>query len=1023
VIRSLCTTLFLSLFITFPATVASAATTVSYTVTIKGSNNALYNGAQVGVVYFVDGEKEEIFKPNLTTGANGQVTISYPSNASYAQMFITPPESDATNAVEVVDLLTSTAEVISNVKLKPASIRVKPQTPSGVDPGLHTCVDYPKVASSRWVTTQYRTTRVGAFGIAIPTTLNPVRDYQIGLSPCNSSDYNYLGKNFGLRRASNGAITLYTDDTFKTSATATSGVYILRFDQGKVRGHILDSSGNPFTISSGTYAYLVAQPLNTDGSFDLNNNQVWADQITPDNKFSFYSNFEEGHYRVYVRSRGSNPFPSFVAGDIWVDSTLKYSTSENGTYSSTLDLSYRIPSTGILNFAFLNASGGVDASGGSVSLSIKSDSSKEATLALTTNESGIASGQIPEGIYSLIATPKASIGLDTEYTLTVAAGAVTLKNATNQTIAKSGDYFPLAFTAPTLLMKIVSPSDTKSALLNSEAYLYNSDYSRDVGYLWNETVTSISRLKLAVGSYNLNVNSYSQTELLSNNVYTIDVDSTTIVVKNGTTVIQPTNGIYILAPKRPTFIGTVLNPGGTEAVRWAQVRAINATNPNYNYYSSTNSSGDFAMDLGSPAPDGLYYVSASPSLGVNANYGASESVTVRITNGVADLACLTIRLRTANVSGVVSGPNGPAPQNWLTVQESRTGTYLEPTIDGPLTDEDGGYSLYLPTGTYGITPSSDYGNTGGVSAGPKVCAVGSNPSTAVTCNISLVAPNVTGTVTLGGEKPMQSMIGFAPPASDLVAGKLFASKYGGTLWSGWSDINKYGINLESGTYRMWVAYQTYTGEQSTVPGSLCVVPETGTVTCDATLPAANLKIQVADWNGNSIRTDVSAAIQFKEGSNYFWTCCANSDPSLRDGKIQVGLINGSYKLLINSTDNIGDGTQQIYYFDVSGGSVTNMRLTESGTSISASGGIYTLGLKEPVIYGVLYGTNGTTPKPYSEVRLYNSTGEVINNSRTDRKGRFAFEFDDALANGTYYALGISIGSIVESNSKYESFTV
>jgi hypothetical protein len=173
-VRTIVTTLFLSLFATFPVVAplqsASASTTITKTVTIKGSNNVAYNGAVVAVVYFVDGDLEETRKPLQTTGSNGQVTISYPASAGYAQMFITPPVTDTTHAVQTIDLLTSSDAAITNVTLKTSNIRVDVKRPDGASAGVNTCVDYPKQASSRWVTTQYRTTRTGAFGIAIPST-------------------------------------------------------------------------------------------------------------------------------------------------------------------------------------------------------------------------------------------------------------------------------------------------------------------------------------------------------------------------------------------------------------------------------------------------------------------------------------------------------------------------------------------------------------------------------------------------------------------------------------------------------------------------------------------------------------------------------------------------------------------------------------------------------------------------------------------------------------------------------------
>ena len=304
-VRTITTTLFLSLFATFPIVTplqsATASTTITKTVTIKASDNALYNGAQVALVYYVDGDKEETFAPITTTGSNGVATVAYPSNASYAYLFITPPATDTTNAVHTIDLLTSSDAAIANITLKASNIRVKVERPDGSNPGLYACVDYPKHASSRWTTTQYRTTRSGAFGIAIPTTLNATRDYQIVVNPCNKEDYKFLGINYGLRRASNGTITLYTNDKFTTVATATAGVYSLKFAAGYVRVSIVDSNGNPISLTPGTYIEAAAHPIFSDGTPNSDRESLWANQATVDGKFTFGAKPEPGIYEVQLQ--------------------------------------------------------------------------------------------------------------------------------------------------------------------------------------------------------------------------------------------------------------------------------------------------------------------------------------------------------------------------------------------------------------------------------------------------------------------------------------------------------------------------------------------------------------------------------------------------------------------------------------------------------------------------------------------------------------------------------------------------
>ena len=1014
-VRTITTTLFLSLFTTFPVVTslqaASAATTITKTVTIKGSNNVLYNGAGVSIFYYVDGDLEETIKPLQTTGSSGQVTITYPSNAAYAQMFITPPVTDTTNAVQTIDLLTSTDAAITNVTLKASNIRVEVKRPDGTAAGLNTCVDYPKQASSRWVTTQFRTTRTGAFGIAIPSTLNSARDYHIQINPCNKEDYKYLGTNYGLRRAANGTISLYTNDKFTTLATASSGVYTLTFEQGLVRGSLIDTNGNAISLPTGTYAQAVAVPIFANGSTDWDRNYLWSEQTTTDGKFAFNATPRPGIYSVSIRFNGLNPLPTFTAGRFWVNNEYKFSTTETGTYTSSLDLVYTVPNTGLTKFKFVDSAGNYDQNGGQISYHLESQNGyKYSPVDLTSDSTGVASARITDGTYALWTTPRNSMGLQDNYTLSVVNNVATLRNSAGTAITKVGDYFPIQVKTPSLKFRIVSPLDSNTSLIGANATLYSADYNDWLGSTYIETNTAITRLKAEPGSYALEINPNRPLADLTSTNFTIDIDSVSVVVKNGTTVINPVDGIYNLAGKRPMVIGEVLNPAGTESVRFAEIRAVHTTYQKFNTYEQSNSAGLFSLNL--PA-DGTYQISAIPPLGVNANYGISDSVTVTVTNGLPSLVSINIRLRTANISGVVSGPNGVAPNNWMSVSESRTGTWLDPTFDGPLTDEDGGYSLYLPTGTYGITPSSDYANTGGVATTPKSCVIGSNPSTAVTCNVPLTAPNVTGTVTIGGEKPAQSSVGFRYPS-------------GKVAWSGWSDINNYGINLESGTYRMLINYQLYSNGsvENVIPGPLCTVTSTGTFTCDAAMPATNLNIQVANWTGNAVGGNMTASLALKEGSQYFAICCSYADQTVKDGKIRLGLLPGSYKVTLSDEDGLSNGTAQTYFFTVSaGGSVSNMSLTESGTVINPVNGIYTLALKEPAVTGTLYGVDGTTPEPYTNVKLFNSTGQHFNSSRTDRLGRFTFEFDEPLANGTYYLMAEVYSSLTKGNSKVESFTI
>ena len=885
---------------------------------------------------------------------------------------------------------------------------------------MYTCVDYPKLPSSRWATAQYRTTRSGAFGLAIPTTLNATRDYQIVVNPCNKEDYKFLGVNYGLRRASNGTITLYTNDKFTTVATASAGVYSLKLAAGYVRGSIVDSSGNPISLSVGTYLEASAQPIFSDGTPDGDREPLWANQVTADGKFTFGAKPEPGIYEVVLQFNGDNPLPNFTGGRFWVNESRNISATENGTYSSSLDQVYTIPSSGLISFKFVNSAGSYDQNGGTLSFTYSGLDDRP--ISFSSNQQGIASGVLKDGIYQVQARPKNSIGLDAFFTLTIVNGVATLKNSANVAIAKVGNDFPIQISEPLFRFRAVSPDDTATSLVGTYVNLYSTDIDWWSTGTQIDSQTSITRVKAPSGSYVLNLSNYSSTAEYTSNSFIVDINSTSVVIKNGATVITPVNGVYILPLKRPVVKGEVLNPAGTESVRWAQVRAIHTTNKNIVSDAQTGSSGAYAIDL---PIDGTYLITATPPYGVNANHGISESVTVVVTNGVANPSTLNIRLRTANISGVVSGPTGiPSPNNYLSISESKTGIYLDPTVEAA-TDDDGAYSLYLPTGAYGITPYSDFSNTGGVANGPKNCAIGANPATPVTCNISLIAPNVTGALTIGGERPAQYSIGFAPPANaSALIRDAFENKYGGMISSEWSDVNSYGINLDAGTYRMWITYRDYDNTYNSIPGPLCVVPSTGSVTCDAVMPATNLSIQVTDWSANISRGRTQASIQIKEGNQYFYTCCSYNNRSTSDGKITAGLLPGSYKVVISEDDYLNNGMPQTYYFNITaGGSVSNMSLVESGTAIEPVNGNYLLALKEPFVTGTLYGIDGVTPEPYANVWIFSTNGQTFDSTNSNRRGRFTLDIRSPLADGTYYMFATVEKSLTKGNSKVESFTV
>jgi len=1009
-----------------------AVTDVSKTITVKNSNGTAYSGALVQVRYYVNGAEMETAKPVQTTNSSGQVTISYPADSSYAQLMISPPSSDLTNSVMAIDLLVTPSSQLSDIRLKTASVVVKTVRPDGTESGLGTCINYPKVNYSRWITAQYRTVRTGAFGIYLPSDLYSSRDYFVEVSPCSESDFHLASRKYGLRRASNGTFSLYSDGSFATAISKVDNAYVLQLGTEPLTGQIKNSDGSSFNPDINSNIYIYAEPLNRDGTRDIYRGSYWSNQVSSDGNFSIggSKSMEKGRYRLKIGTAGTGTIPLFTGPTFWVDADHYFSTTETGTYSSSLNLTMSIPNSGLINFKVNFADGSAAGSGNRItifdkdSMNLKYSSSGNTP----TNSQSKASLKLNPGNYTMYVNPKSGYGLTSEYSLSVTETQTLLTDSLGAPVAQVGDYFPVSLKAANLKLEVVLPTDN-SRPSYAEAIIYSGKDGSDgpLGWLYMDSATT-SMIKLVDGVYQIRVNEERTIPGFARKIYDVVVSSGNPVVKLNGETVSPVSGVYKLSPGAGVIAGTVLAPTGSEAIKFARVELYKGNLPYPEYSQYTDVSGKFYFDLGYPPANGQYRLIAYPVTGVNALQGVSDSVTVTVANGSGPTN-VEIRLRAANISGVVTGPNGlVSPENWLAFSESKT-TYSKPlNIEGPLTDKDGAYSLYLGTGKYEIAPSPDYQNAKGVPGKPTVCTVGGNPATAVTCDVKLETPTVTGKVSIGGAKPFEFIVGLG--ASFLVDTNTATVKDNGTYWSDWTNEETYGMTVPAGTYRTWLSYKQYSGLQITVPGPLCTVPTTGNVVCDISLPATNLKLEIQDIDSSVIKDYATVSISRRENSQYFWTCCTelnqNSnyllDGTINNGRADFSLIDGSYMLTISPSEN-SKGISKSYFFDVVSGTTTNMRTTyETTTYISASGSIYRLAIEKALVTGHIYDVDGQTPARDACYLVSNSSGEemysdcIYNSSGT-------FLIPSKFPAGTYSVYAYVQSTLTRSNSSNITFTI
>jgi hypothetical protein len=913
------------------------------------------------------------------------------------------------------------------VQLENATHKIKITQPDGTDPSASVCFNLPTSSTNTDVTQNYRTLRTGAFGIKLPSTLAIGKNYFLETYPCDPNDYHLQGNAFGIRKSSDGAFTFYTDTKYSTTIAATSGVYVLPFKTGKLTGQLLNSDGSPFTVVENTTNYNIQViPVLDNNDIDPNRNWSWG-QMAINGKFMIWTDdsyLQTGKYVVSFAPYGTVEYPAFLGGNFWVDSSGKFSTTSGGTFTSTLSFSYTVPTAGLTKFKVLDALGAVT-SGGYFSVNRKrSDGSFEYWGELGLPTTGIASVRFPDGIFQIKGSPKNSGAIGATYTYTVTSGVGVLKNSSNQVISLTSGYYELATNTPNLNIKVVSPVDTSTVVKDVSISVYPNDNSNNSdAYAYIETTTSPASFAMTNGSYDIEVSPNDQD--FASNMFSVVFTGGTPVVKLGTETISAVSGIYYLPLRKPHMKGVVKAPDGT-LVRYSNVAIYSGTDAYPKWYASTDSAGRFAVNLGPGENNGTYYLVALPQWGKTA-FSSSARITAVVSAGQGPTN-LELNLRTSNVIGTVSGPRGNSSQNQVRVEKLVSGKWVR--VEGVgnkgstiQTTSDGGFGLFLEAGKYRFWADTDIENAGGTASYSSDCEVTSDASLLVTCNLFLSPPNISGTVTVAGIQPNWVNVGFIPSLS--VSNNTAKEEY----WSNGSADGYFGATVPAGIYRLWINYRNNKDSNSTVPGPLCEVPASGSITCDATLPANNFNFTISNYSSSLLTSGTYAGIQVKEGTNYLWTCCSNPDST---GRFNTSLLNGSYRIQVMSNkDGATQGTAQNYTFDVETGTVTNLKLEGSSSTISPTSGVYALQLKAPHLAGTLYAPDGVKPVPNVQLiaRFAKPNPDIKESFRnfwayTDDLGKFAFDLGANVLDGEYTIQALAPqGDLTKGNSDLIKVTV
>jgi hypothetical protein len=720
-IRLVITALVLTLLSPFSATAPAQATeTVLKTVTVKGHDGALLNGASVLITTYREDGSGDLSFISGTTNSQGVATIAVPVGSS-GNISVAPSVSDLQNAIyadtqgEISKFGPDSNEPIE-INLEKANIRFVLKYSNGTD--AEKGMIFILRDTNNLFLGSGMIARAGAFGFALPSDLTPGADYNVGYALYQEDVYenkSLFSFQYGLRAAGAAGSQTYkvfTDRLFTTEIVANSdGVFPLVVTTGNIVGQLKDGNGNNLALPNGVRGQVTIQKINSDGSLD-SNAQIFRGAggshfIYPDGSFPgrVLGNLA-GRYRVSVTIQGSSTIPSFRSY-IYQNANGEFSTAEGSGYLPTpFALNLTVPSTPTLKIrSFLPGTSTPDDSI-NIEYSSTGVGSDMGSDDISTYPTGEASIFLPNGTYTfdVSSSKSADNGYDKKnvYTVVVSGGVTTSVTLGSTTISASSDGF-YNFEGRSANLKLALSDSATGAAINdfsSEIFLNSGgdefgDYVTSAG-----SNNGLSRIIIEPGNYVLLINphtpGYSQQRFL------LTVGSDLVPSITGVT---PAAGVFTLPMKIANAKVQYRANGNPTSAGWVEF----CQGPSEYEFDSCEGSG--FGNLGRAYKNlepGNYYLIVRP--------GSSEFAPKKYNATVDSQGVLTVAGstlvdghwqltgQTPNVRFKVLHPitGNPVSSGWINIQKvASDGSYLYSLLNADLSSSEPGLtSSYVPDGNY-----------------------------------------------------------------------------------------------------------------------------------------------------------------------------------------------------------------------------------------------------------------------------------------------------------------------------------
>lgn len=641
-----------------------AAETITKTFTIRGADNSLLNGALVRLLWQDEITGAITLSDISTANSSGVATVTAPKNAPSLQYVVIPPTGDTTNAIKSFQTTSSLADEAIAVKLETASLVVNVQKSDGTNAATSAVMCWPANASETNGSACALVLRSGGIGVKLPSNLDTSKTYNIGV--LQYTDH-YTPGQFSWRYAfkasgSSGSQTyaVYTDLSATTTISQTSGAYVLKYSGANIAGTLKKADGTSLTITSGMIVNVVVQPDFSTSVQGSSSSDFFDSTTSPNGNWNGRAYGPAGKYKVSFNIAGSTTIPSFTTY-IWKNSSGGFSTTENGTYTTSAPhaIEIRLPSAAP-NFAFRTVKPGTtDPMGVYPNL--------EAKITGTENYQSVASGRAPNGImsailangdYRLTLEPYDDAYASVVVTISVANGVATVRNSSNTVLTPTSGVYSFSPSEPNVKFKAVSAASPSTTINDSYIEIFKGSDGKGGSIGGRGTGSTFAGFNLADGTYMVRANGGAQWLTYSDKTVVLTVSGGTASI----TGVNATNGIFSIPLDTKNFRYKLVDTDGTTALTGAWIDACLWDSGTSSKISckgeGTNQNGEGGASLS----DGTYKITVYPGSSSSKSpktYDATVASGVTTVTGVtASAGVFTLQPAAANLSGSLKDSGG-----------------------------------------------------------------------------------------------------------------------------------------------------------------------------------------------------------------------------------------------------------------------------------------------------------------------------------------------------------------------------